>query len=401
MIKQLLESKGEIVSLTIIHQGWVLTATAVAVMAAGCGVHGPAESETETVLVGAAISMSGSSAFAGVPVRQGIELAVEQANAENVLGEGSTIELEIVDVAGDPAAAIAAYREFETDGAVGVLCCTLGSEAGALQPVMTRSVTPGVVTVSILEGLAEPPHLFRPFEVPSEPGGVYDEFLDTVAEAGFETAVMVVNDDNDAMVQDAQVYTEGLERNDIEILETIHVGTAETSFTGAATTIDAKDPDIVVASTIGSSTASLARSLRERGFDRPVVSNVGADSAAAYEASAGMMEGTIFPTPFHAEHPVNEAGAEFVAEYEESFDESADMFAAQGYTAAQTLIAAVVDAGSTEPEVVGEALSNLTELESVYGSLTFEDGQARVTESARHLVWGAEGEVALWEPANP
>ncbi len=386
---------------TIFQSCGRLAVAAVVVVAAGCGAEGSSASDPETVLLGTAISMSGPAAFAGVPVRQGIELAVEQANEQSVLGAETAIELEIVDVAGDPAAAIAAYRQFEADGAAGVLCCTLGSEAGALRPVMTQSVTPGVVTVSILEDLAEPPHLFRPFEVPSEPGGIYDEFLDAVAEAGFETAVMVVNDDNDAMVQDARVYAEGLERNGIEVLETISAGTAETSFTGAATTIVAKDPDIVVASAIGSSTASLARSLRERGFDRPIVSNVGADSAAAYEASAGMMEGTIFPTPFHAEHPVNEAGAQFAVEYEASFGAPPDMFAAQGYTAAQTLIAAIVAGEGFDPQTVGEELSNLAELESVYGSLTFEDGQARVAESARHLVWGADGEVVLWEPMDP
>lgn len=404
LIKQLLENERAIVSRTslLLKRGRLAVAgVAVVMAAAGCGADEPSDSGAETVLIGAAISTSGPSAFAGVPVRQGIELAVDQANAEGVLGPDTEIELEVVDVAADPAAAIAAYRQFEADGAAGVLCCTLGSEAGALQPVMAQSVTPGVVTVSILEDLAEPPHLFRPFEVPSEPGGIYDEFLDAVAEAGFKTAVMVVNDDNDAMVQDARVYEEGLERNGIEVLETINAGTAETSFTGVATTITAQDPDIVVASTIGSSTASLARSLRERGFDRPVVSNVGADSAAAYEASAHMMEGTVFPTPFHAEHPVNEAGAEFVVEYEEAFGASPDMFAAQGYTAAQTLITAISQGEGTDPESVGEALANLTELESVYGTLTFEDGQAEVAETARHLVWGADGEVELWEPADP
>ena len=372
-------------------------ATALAVTVAGCGSGDSAGEATKKVLVGAAISTSGPAAFAGVPVRQGIELAVEQANAEGVLGDGVQIELKVVDVAADPAAAIAAYRQFEADGAAGVLCCTLGGEAGALRPVMTKSVTPGVVTVSILEGLADPPHLFRPFEIPSKPGGIYDEFLDAVVgDTGFETAVMVVNDDNEAMVQDSRVYADALGRNKVRLLDTINAATAETSFTSVATSIVAKNPDLVVASTIGSSTAALARSLRERGYDKPIVSNVGADSAAAYKASAGMMEGTVFPTPYHADFPVNDAGAAFAKDYQAAYGSKPDMFAAHGYTAAQMLITAIADADSHDPEAVGKALSALTSMESVYGDLTFASGQAEVKDSARHLVWGADAKVTEW-----
>ncbi|OZV74576.1 hypothetical protein CA850_30030 [Micromonospora echinospora] len=398
---QSLASQPEVVPVQVASRRFRATGLAVAttltVAVAGCASEDSPGGADERVLVGAAISTSGPAAFAGVPVRQGIELAVEQANARGVLGDGVRIELKTVDVAGDPAAAIAAYRQFEADGAAGVLCCTLGSEAGALRPVMTGSVTPGVVTVSILDGLADPPHLFRPFEIPSKPGGIYDQFLDTViGAAGFSTAVMVVNDDNQAMVQDSRVYADALGRNKVRLLARINAATATTSFTSVATSIVAKDPDIVVASTIGSSTAALARSLRERGYDKPIVSNVGADSAAAYKASAGTMAGTIFPTPYHADFPVNEAGAAFAKDYQAAYGSKPDMFAAHGYTAAQMLITAIADADNHDPEAVGRALSALGSMESVYGGLTFTGGQAAVEESARHLVWGADARITEW-----
>ncbi|MDP3968718.1 MAG: ABC transporter substrate-binding protein [Nocardioides sp.] len=383
-------------------RGTVLAATAtLGLLLAGCGSDGAGDGgPIKRVLIGAAISTSGPAAFAGVPVEQGIELAVKQANDEAALGEGVELDLEVVDVAADPAAAIAAYRQFDNDGAAGVLCCTLGSEAGALRPVMSQSLTPGVVTVSILEGLANPPHLFRPFEVPSNPGGIYDKFLDAVLSGSdFSTAVIVVNDDNDAMVQDSRVYADALERNGVRILDTVNAGTAETSFTSVATGIVANKPDVVVASTIGSSTAALARSLRERGYDRPIVSNVGADSAPAYEASAGQMEGTIFPTPYHADFPVNDAGGAFAEDYEAAYGSKPDMFAAHGYTAAQMLITAIADAESHDPDDVGAALSALTGMQSVYGELEFADGQAQVQDPARHLVWGAGGAITEWNPS--
>ncbi|GAA1854233.1 hypothetical protein GCM10009796_15360 [Microbacterium koreense] len=379
----------------------VVATTSMAVVLAACAP-GAAEQDANGANVYSVVAplvQSGPGAFAGVPVAQGIELAIAEVNESDFLGGGSTIEVEFVDTAGDPAKAIAAYREAEASGAAGVLCCTLGGEAGALQPLLSDSTLPGVVTVSILDGLADPPHLFRPFEVPSAPGGTYDEFLDAVFGGGeYSSAVMVVNNDNDAMVQDSSIYADGLERNDVELRGTIEVPVVETSYVGPATQIIDLDPDVVIASTIGSSTANLAKALRERGFDRPIVSNVGADSRAAYDASGGAMAGTIFPTPFHADYPVNDLGSSFSMAYEAEYGSAPDMFAAQGYTAAWLLATAILDAGSGDPAAVGEALSSIDEQESVYGRITYRGGQAEVEEPALHLVWGEAEDLQLLAP---
>lgn len=381
--------------------GAAALALALTFALAGCGGGDDSGDGGEVYLVGAPIVQSGPGAFAGVPVAQGIELAVSEINESGFLGDDARLELEIVDTAGDPAKAIAAYKQLEADGAAGLLCCTLGGEAGALAPQLAAGSTAAVVTVSILEGLASPPHLFRPFEVPSESGGTYDQFLDDVlGDGGYADAVMVVNDDNDAMVQDGKVYAAGLARHDVELLETIKVGTAETSYTGVATQIAAADPAVVVASTIGSATANLAKALRERGYDRPIVSNVGADSRAAYDASAGAMAGTIFPTPYHADFPVNDLGEEFAAAYSEEYGSAPDMFAAQGYTATRLLATAIRDAGSGDPEDVGAALTAIEQQESVYGDISYHEGQAEVADPARHLVWGDNGTLTEWASSH-
>lgn len=377
-------------------RGAALIVAAVLVLAGCAADDAGGDTETSAVYkVSAPLVQSGPGAFAGIPVAQGIELAINEINESDFLGNGSTIDLEFFDTAGDPAKAIAGYKEAEASGAVGVLCCTLGGEAGALLPLLQEGAVSGVVTVSILDELADPPHLFRPFEVPSSPGGVYDQFLDAVFGGGeYSTAVMVVNNDNDAMVQDAVVYAEGLQRNDVELSQTVDVSVAETSYIAPATQIIDIDPDVVVASTIGSSTANLAKALRELGYDKPIVSNVGADSRAAYDASAGAMAGTIFPTPFQALFPVNDVAVDFSAAYEEAFGAVPDMFAAQGYTAAWLLATGIRDAGVNDPVAVSQALAEITAQESVYGTLSYADGQAEVADTALHLVWGVDGALS-------
>jgi branched-chain amino acid transport system substrate-binding protein len=81
----------------------------------------------------------------------------------------------------------------------------------------------------------------------------------------------------------------------------------------------------------------------------------------------------------------------FVAAYTDEFDQAPDLFAAQGYTAMWMMAQALKEAGDTDPKAVAEALAELDSLDSVYGPITFEDGQARSDDPGTYLEWTAEG----------
>ncbi len=108
---------------------------------AGCASgdsSGEGGEEAVTYVVGFPALLSGPAAFAGVPIADGAKLAVKEINESGYLGEGSTIDLKIDDIKGDPAQAIALFNQYAADGASGILCCGLSSEAGALAPVITE-----------------------------------------------------------------------------------------------------------------------------------------------------------------------------------------------------------------------------------------------------------------------
>ena len=366
--------------------------TLALLMVAGCGGAEATGEETKH-LVGFPALTSGPSSFAGVPLTQGAQLAAQEINETGFLGEGATVELQIDDINDDPARAISLYQEYVADGASGVLCCG-ASETGALAPLIKEGEVPGVVTSSNREEAVEAPHVFSSVLLPAAEGGMYDSFVDAVAtDQGYRTAVVVVNGDLDPMVIDGEVWTAALERNGIEIVETVSIAAADTNHVGPATEVAAADPDVVVSSMLGGSTAQLARALRERGFDKRILTSYGASGPTLFETAGHAMEGVTFPTPFAATHPRNEMAESFVAAYEEEFGEQPDLFAAQGYTAMWLMAHGLKGAGEADPASVKEALASVEEYETVYGPVTVEEGQSVSADPGVFLEWEDDGSL--------
>lgn len=361
-------------------------------MMAACG-GSESTGDGTSYLVGFPALASGPSAFAGVPLIQGAQLAAQEINETGFLGEGATVELEVDDINDDPAQAISLYRQYVANGASGVLCCG-STETGALAPLIKEGEVPAVVTSSNREEAVEVPHVFSSVLLPAAEDGMYDSFVDAmVTDQGYQTAVVAVNDDIDSMAADGEVWVAALERNGVEVVETVSVAVADTNYIGPATTVAAVDPDVVVSSMLGGSTAQLARALRERGFDKRILTSYGASGPTLFETAGHAMEGVTFPTPFAATHPRNEMAESFVAAYEKEFGEQPDLFAAQGYTAMWLMAHGLKGAGETDPALVKEALASVEEYETVYGPVTIEKGQSASDDPGVILEWESDGSL--------
>ncbi|MFD5826253.1 ABC transporter substrate-binding protein [Lentzea sp. NPDC060358] len=374
-----------------------ITTTAALVALSGCGGAADAGAGTK-YLVGFPALLSGPAAFAGVPITEGAKLAVKEINASGYLGDGKTVDLKIDDIKGDPAKAIALYRQYVADGASGVLCCGLSSEAGALAPMIKQSKVPAIVSSAILAGLAEPPYVYRPVVLPAESGGLYDQFVDTVVpKEGIKTAVMVVTSDNDGMVGDAKVWKAALERNGVNVVRTINTSAADTNYTQAATEVQSLNPDAVVASMLGTPAALLSKSLRERDYGKRILTSYGVDSAELFKSSGGGLAGALFAVPFQAGFTTNERATKFTADYKAEYQKDPDMYGAQGYTAMWLMAEAIKQAGDKDPSKVADALQKVSKQDTVYGELSYKNGQASLSGKGAYLEWSKDGVLVEWK----
>jgi len=346
--------------------------------------------------IGFASLTSGPAAFAGVPLSQGANLAVQEANDAGLLGEGVTLKMVEEDAGGDAAKAIGIVEGFLNDDVSAVLCCALSSVAGSVKPILASAETAGIVTSAILPDLPELPYMYRTVLLLGDPA--YTEMVTGLnADGAFSSAVIVVTADNDGMTNEGVFWEEAFGANDISVNETIDTATGDTDFSGPATQIVEENPDIVALSMLGQEATLLAKALRDRGYEGQMVTTYGISNAANYEIGGETLDGIIFPIAFTPQMESDAAKA-FTALYEAEYGEVPDVFAAQGYVAVKFVMEGLAAAGTGDHAAVAAALAEIDMMDSPYGSMSFEGGQADLAGETTFMQWNADGTQSLWVP---
>jgi branched-chain amino acid transport system substrate-binding protein len=351
-----------------------------------------------TYTIGLEALTSGPASFAGVPVVQGAEMAIDEINESGTLGEGITLELDVQDSGGDPATAVSIANDFiRNDDTVGVICCTISGEAGAVRTVLDGAGMPTVTTVALLEGMNAPPNLYRVALLPGAPGEGHDQLVDLITESEDIKTVAIANTaDSQGQVAEFERWKEKLEEVGVEVVRVIETFIADRDFTGPATTVAELDPDLFLVGMYGDTGALMIDAVRDRGYEGTIISNYGISGENAYAQGGAAMDGAIFPVPFFADSPVP-AAQEFIDRYEERYGEEPDTFAVNGYMAAHLLAEGFRNAEEPSREGIAQAMSEVESIPDMpVGDLILEDGQATIDEY--FMVTWREGTTVLWEP---
>lgn len=338
---------------------------------------------------------SGPAAFAGVPLAQGARLAIKEANETGSLGEGVTLELVEQDTGGDPAAAIAAVQRMFGQDVSGIVCCALSSVAGSIKPLLQEEQVPGVISSAILPGLPEPPYMYRPVLLLAEVA--YGPLMESIAATGAETVIIGVTSDNDGMVAEGQLFGTAAENAGMTITDTIDTATGDTDFAGPASEVISQNPDVFVASKLGNEATLMIKALRDRGYEGTIVTTYGVSNQNNYAVGGDALAGTILPIAFAVDADIAES-QRFTELYRDEYGEDPDVFAAQGYEAMRLLIEGLRRAGSGDAQAVAEALATIDSMETVYGPVAYEGGQAVLVGDPIFVEWQVGGTLAVWTP---
>lgn len=368
-----------------------------ALLLSGCASAESGDPNANELRIGLINPTSGAASWAGVPIQQGAQTAIDEINDSGFL-DGIELALTASDSEGDPAKAISQYRGFESDGYLAVICCTLSSEAGSFAQLAETAKMPTVANGATLSGLNAPPYLYRTVVLPAAPGGMYEQVVDAVvAEENIKTAVVVQTADNEGNVADAQLWSNSLKAQGVEILEVVDTFQADTDFTVPATKIASLDPDLVVLSTQGPKSATIIKLLRERGFEGLATSSYGVAVPAVWDVGGPALAGTIFPVPFT---PLGESERTqaFDKLYNEKWGQDPDLYSAQGYNAVWFLAQGIKAAGAdVDRESLAKALSEITEFELASGNVVeMIDGQATLKDKVLIVQWNEDGTQSLW-----
>jgi len=358
---------------------------AAGLVTVGCGSSSDSSSSTSssasgggksgTVKVGVVLDSTGPAGFTGVEGKKGIDLAVEQANADKALG-GATLATDIKDGASDPKQAASLMTGMVKDYPVVSQGMTSGG-ALAAAPIAQRAKVPAVIILAGAPGIVETgDYVFRA----NAPQPTYHHLLAThFKNLGVKTVAQVYNDDiptNKTLA--TETWPQLAKDNGFKIVSSDAAGATATNFASTVSKIMSEKPDAVVMHLSGAQHVTFATALKRAGYTGVLAGGAGL-GANQLKPMGAQGDGILFPIDFSAANP-DPAIKKFVADYTAKYGAPPSPYAADAYDAMQLIIKSLAKSKSFESADIKTALDEVTQagFSGAAGNIKFENRDARV-----------------------
>ena len=350
--------------------------------------------EGDTIKIGIDLPVSGGDASIGLPTRNGMELAIRQANENGgVTVAGKTYELEMYfldDVppggtAHDPAQSSKNADSFIADPAVlAVLGPFNSSNAQAMMPKLNTAGLCQISPSNTNETLTKPEYgqtaNYRPtgkvtyFRVAATD--------DIQGPAAADYAYTELKLTKVYILDDTETYGKGIadnfERRFKELGGTVlgHDGVPKgtTDFSSIMTKVAASGPDLVYYGGTSSNNIPLARkAMKSSGLDVPLMGGDGIQDAEYLNVAGEDAVGSYSTVAAVNVETLDEA-KQFIEDYEAAgFQEALGAYSGPGYEVANIAIDAISRASEPSRDAVCEALRNTKDFKGVLGTTSFDE----------------------------
>lgn len=352
-----------------------LAAVALAVPAALAFSSGAGAAE---INVGAELALTGPYAFAGVPSRDGMMIALEEINSRKLAGP-HTIKLTIEDTASDKQQAIALINRFgRNDSILLVLGPSSSLEGVAVAPVANTLKVPMLTTTAIADDIIKAGEWsFRTPASAANTIGAIAEYA--VRKQGVKSAALVFVRDNDGAIAQKNVARDALKAAGAQIVAEESVLSADSDFAAVVTKLQATPVDAIFMANPSEQSANFIIQARQAGID-PKTRFIGTPamgSARFIQVGGKAVEGTSFASDYFPAG-TSEQNKRFVAAFKARFNKDPDALAALGYTAMHVAAEAIKRAGPTpDRQKIRDALNSIREIPVVLGNGKFSFDASR------------------------
>lgn len=343
----------------------------------------PVQAEpTETIRLGAAVSLSGKYSTNGVYTRNGYDLAVARINERGGVMVGDTsYKLEIVyyDDESTPArGAQLAERLIQQDGVKYLLGPYSSGLVEAMAPVTEKYGVPMVEANGAAISLFRKGYKYL-FAVLS----TTDQYLKGAValaasrSADPKTLRIAMAFENDPFSQDVR---EGVladaESFGIKIVIDDKLPPDLNDMSATLTKVKLLKPDVLIISGHEKGAATAIRQLADQRVNVPMLAMTHCDSAQIAEKYGKAAEYTLCAAQWAPSLSYSDdlfgTASDYAALYEKTYNEPAPYQAAESSAAVQVFADAFTRAGSLEPKAVRDALSQ-TDIASFYGPVRFDE----------------------------
>ena len=346
------------------------------VLAALTLVAGLASAQDAVVKIGHVAPMSGSQAHYGKDNENGVRMAIEDLNTQNIVIGGKKIKFEIVaeDDAADPKQGTAVAQklvDMKVAGVIGHLnsgtsipASKIYSAAGipqispsATNPAFTRA---GYKTT--FRVVADDVHL----------GGTLGRY----AVKNLKGKSIAVIDDRTAYGQGvAEEFAKAVKAAGGKIVGTEFTTDKATDFMPILTTLKGKKPDVIFFGGMDAVAGPMMRQMKNLGIKAKFMGGDGiCSSELAKLAGDGMADGQVVCAEAGGVEGAQKAGLDkFNADFKKKFNADVQVYAPYVYDAVNVMVAAMVKAGSSEPAKYLPVLAKTEGYKGVTGTIAFDE----------------------------
>lgn len=335
-------------------------------------------------------ALSGGSASMGVPLQQGMELAIAEINESGELDR----ELELVSVDDEADASIsaaAAQRMVTEEGVVAVIGGPNSGTVLANNPIITGAGVVNLISAAQNDGLVDPEQPGFDLTFRTTENNSYDvQAIAQLFEDEGYASICAVSDTTEYGQSGIATIRTVFEERGLEIATAVEHEVNATDLTPQVLTLRDAGCDSVYLFDLGQDAALFMRTVNQVGWEVPVIGGRGLTQGAFLSIAGGAADGIIFPSVVDTERAAMQSYIEaFDAEYGEDAD-PAHNFSVLGYDTIQILAAALVESDYQGGEALADALES-TEIEGASGlegsTLGFADDDHQAPSSNYLTFW--------------
>ncbi len=337
------------------------------VLASACSA--PKEQQTtNTVKIGAFLSLTGATSAYGVSAANAIRLATEEANQNGGIN-GKQIALEIEDDQSNTQ---------DVPGIVEHLIKEHRVHALIAEPVSTRAMMAAPIAqqnriVMISSASVKPEltqqgdYIFRACFISSTEGEAIAKFA--VERLKAKKVAIILDEKNDYAVVLAGFFADAFKKLGGEIVSQQKYEANATDLSSQMDAIKTAAPDVVFAPGFYTTAPLVAREVKK--IKATLIGSDGWDSPKLMDGGSEPFEGVYFANHFWAGND-DPLVKKFVAEYHAKYGVNPDAGAATAYDAARMLFDAFKRARSTDSAAVRNALAQTRDFPGVTGKITLD-----------------------------
>ena len=330
---------------------------------------GAAPASSNSVKIGAALSLTGAAASYGAQQRAGIQTAVDEINQSGAL----PLKLEVVieDDGSSKEQGITVFQKFiNRDKVSAIIGPTLSNTASAADPIAQQEKVPVLgISNTAAKGITDiGNYIWR--DSLTEAQVIPGAFKKAQEKLGFKTAGVLYGNDDVFTKAGYDVMAKTLQDLAVQVTGTQTFAKPDRDYHAQLTALTAAKPDVLVVSALADNAAAIVSQARQLGWKGPILGGNGFNSPAFIKNAGPAAEGILVGTSWNSasQDAANQRFLKALA----AKGVNPDQFSAQAYTGVYVLAEAIKLAGNKGGrEDIEAGLLKINALDTPLGKFSF------------------------------